>query len=109
MIDLVEESNNSKLHYENSRLFPYLMSKRNDNFKLSQCSYEIDNSKKNCARSVFYNKLGFRILKPIANISQQTLPGHFLHISGILYQQQKFHPLISSKCIFICFNNTKYS
>ena len=46
-------------YYENSRLFPYLMSKRNDSFKLSQCSYEIDNSKKNCARSVFYNKLGF--------------------------------------------------
>ena len=46
-------------YYESSRLFPYLMSKRNENFKLNQCSYEINPDKKYCSRSVFFSKLGF--------------------------------------------------
>jgi cytosolic carboxypeptidase protein 2/3 len=46
-------------YYENSRLFPFLMSRRNPSFKLGQCGYELENAKKNCARAVFFNKLGF--------------------------------------------------
>jgi hypothetical protein len=35
------------------------MSKRNGNFKLDQCNYEVQAYKKNCSRSVFFTKFGF--------------------------------------------------
>jgi hypothetical protein len=36
-----------------------MLSQANANFNLQQCSYDIDSSKKNCARSVFFHRLGF--------------------------------------------------
>lgn len=40
-----------------SRLFPELIAKRNENFKLCQSSYKINNDKKNAARSVILNQM----------------------------------------------------
>ncbi len=40
-----------------SRLFPDLIAKKNNNFKISQSSYKINNDKKNAARSVILNHL----------------------------------------------------
>lgn len=40
------------------RLFPELISKKNNNFKLSQCSYLLPIEKKNTARSIVFKNLG---------------------------------------------------
>lgn len=40
-----------------SRMFPDMIAKRNNNFKLSQSSYKINNDKKNAARSIMLNQL----------------------------------------------------
>lgn len=40
-------------------MYPYLISKCNHAFNLNQCNYRIDSQKKNCARSIFYNKFNF--------------------------------------------------
>lgn len=47
------------IHYTYSRLFPYLISLNSKAFNLQQCSYELPLNKRNCARSFFFNKLGF--------------------------------------------------
>ncbi len=36
-----------------------MLSQCNDNFKLGQCSFGMSEDKRNCARSVFFNKFGF--------------------------------------------------
>ena len=40
-----------------SRMFPELIARKNENFKLGQSSYKINNDKKNAARSVVLNQL----------------------------------------------------
>lgn len=40
-----------------SRVFPDLIAQKNDNFKLSQSSYKINNDKKNAARSIMLNQM----------------------------------------------------
>jgi hypothetical protein len=40
-----------------SRLFPEMIAKRNENFKLDQSSYKINNDKKNAARSIILNQI----------------------------------------------------
>jgi len=39
-----------------SRFFPELISRKNENFKLAQSSYKINNDKKNAARSIVLNQ-----------------------------------------------------
>jgi hypothetical protein len=36
-----------------------MISKRNADFNLTQCSFEIESQKKNCSRAVFFSKFGF--------------------------------------------------
>jgi hypothetical protein len=40
-----------------SRVFPDLIARKNENFKLSQSSFKINHDKKNAARSVMLNQL----------------------------------------------------
>lgn len=51
--------NKSSEYYDLSRIYPYLISKRNNDFNLKQCNYRIDPQKKNCSRSIFYSKFNF--------------------------------------------------
>lgn len=45
-------------YFYQSRLFPELISRRNSNYKLQQCSYVINPEKKKTARSVIFYNLG---------------------------------------------------
>jgi len=36
-----------------------MIGKRNPDFNLKQCSFEIEAQKKNCSRAVFFSKFGF--------------------------------------------------
>lgn len=40
-----------------SRMFPELLARKNENFKIGQSSYNINNDKKSAARSVVLNHL----------------------------------------------------
>lgn len=40
-----------------SRMFPELLARKNENFKVGQSSYKINNDKKSAARSVVLNQL----------------------------------------------------
>ncbi len=46
-------------HYDNSRLLPYLIQGKNPDFSVKQSSFQIEANKKHCARSVFFERLGF--------------------------------------------------
>jgi len=46
-------------YYELSRLFPFLISTKNNNFNYEKSSYSINQAKKHCARAIFFERLGF--------------------------------------------------